>query len=105
MDIGSFLLGLVPSIVISMVTFYIQRGQKQRDAISEQHRQAQREEALLSMELNMASAQLSYACAMAIKRGSPNGEVEEGIEVYNKAKSDYNHFLHKQGVEHIKENM
>ena len=50
----------------------------------------EREEARLEAEnvqvsLLVASAKLSYALAMAVKRGAPNGEVEDGVEQYKEA--------------------
>jgi hypothetical protein len=53
--------------------------------------------------MNMANAKLAYAVAMAIKRGSPNGEVEEGIEAYTKAKEKYLKFIDEQAMERLSE--
>ena len=38
---------------------------------------------------------------MAIKRGKPNGEVEEAIEAYEEAKTAYYRFLNEQAKEHL----
>ena len=38
---------------------------------------------------------------MAVKRGYANGEVEEGVEAYEEAKSNYFKFLNEQATEHL----
>ena len=51
-----------------------------------------RKESMVSLQMAEANAKLAYACAMALKRGTTNGEVEEGIEAYKdalKARDDY----------------
>ena len=55
-----------------------------------------REEAKLNLDLTFASAKLAYASAMALKRGKPNGEVEDGIDAYNKAMERYRNFEREQ---------
>ena len=103
-EILAFILGLVPTIATGIALFYWQRAQKKRDRDNEIHAEARKTEALLSLELQMATAKLSYAVAMAIKRGTPNGEVEEGVEAYTKAKDKYTNFLNGQAKEHLSEN-
>lgn len=97
----AFILGLLPTIITSLVVFYLQRKQRHRDAMNEAHAAASRRESLLMLELQMATAKLSYAVACAIKRGEPNGEVEEGIEAYEAAKARYIAFLNEQAINHL----
>ena len=73
----------------------------QRDAHIEDQATARKKESLLSLEVTMAAAKLSYACAAAIKRGEPNGEMEEAMESYEKAKSAYYHFINEQAADHL----
>ena len=96
MDITAFVLGLVPSVLTGLALFYWQRAQKKRDVLVDDRAKARQEEAHLLLELQMANAKLSYANAMAIKRGSPNGEIEVGIEAYETAKAKYDDFLNEQ---------
>ena len=91
-----FLLGLIPSIITSSVVFYMQRAQKKRDEKAEGKAKAKRTAERLSLDLQMATAKLAYAVAMAIKRGTPNGEVEEGIEAYEAALEQYRQFEREQ---------
>ena len=102
-EVWMWLITAAETIALAMVTFYFQRAQKKRDEKEELHAAARKKEALLSMELQMASAKLSFAVAMAIKRGSPNGEVEEGITAYEKAEKKYTSFLKEQATEHMME--
>ena len=44
------------------------------------------------ISLLVAAAKLSYAVAAAIKRGSPNGEIEEGVKAYNAAMREFQDF-------------
>ena len=101
MEMVSFLLGLCPSVITGVIAYYLQRGQKRRDEQAEEHAEARKKESLLALDLNMANAKLSYACAMAIKRGKPNGEVEEAVEAYEEAKTAYYRFLNEQAKEHL----
>ena len=103
MDILSFILGLLPAIIAGAIGFYIQRKQKMRDAAVDKRAEARKCESLLLLDLQMATAKLSYACAMALKRGSTNGEVEEGVAAYEEAKDRYTKFLNQQAVEHLRE--
>lgn len=96
-----FLSAVVPSIFCGIVLALFNRKQSRKDAAVEQRAAARKKESLLSLELNMANAKLSYAVAMAIKRGSPNGEVEEAIDAYDCAKKKYFEFLDKLAFESL----
>lgn len=51
---------------------------------------------MLRLDLEVATAQLSYAVAMAYKRGKPNGEMESAIDSYEKAMNKFRKFERKQ---------
>lgn len=91
-----FLLGLVPSILTGAALFYMQRAQKKRDKKEDDKISARRKETKLQLDLQMATAKLAYAVAMAYKRGKPNGEIEEGIAAYNQALDHYRDFERDQ---------
>lgn len=101
MDLIKYILMLLPEIIIGIALFYAKRGQNRRDIEAQKYREAKAKQDLLSMEMQMANNKLSYAVATAIKRGTPNGEVEEGIEAYEAAKHKYLHFLNEQAAEHL----
>lgn len=102
-ELTAFLLGLLPSVIASCGAYYLQRAQKKRDARLEERANNRKRESLLNLEVTMASAKLSYACAMALKRGAPNGEVEEAVTDYEKAKAAYYRFLNKQAKARLME--
>ena len=81
---------VVPSLVCGIVLAMFNKKQNRKDAEVERRAAARKED-----------AKLSYAVAMAIKRGTPNGEVEEGIEAYEAAKKKYIKFLDKLAIEHL----
>lgn len=100
MDISDFI-SIAASFFVAAAVFYMQRRQKRSDLAEKRHADARKEESLLSLELNMANSKLSYAVAMAIKRGRANGEVEEAILAYEAAKKKYYSFLNRQAVDHL----
>lgn len=91
----------MPSLVVGLLLAWFDRRQRIRDDEHEKSAAAHRRELLLSIELSMATAKMSYAVAMALKRGETNGEVEEGIAAYMKAKHAYTAFLNEQAGNHL----
>lgn len=53
----------------------------------------------VQLDLLLATAKLSYAVAMAMKNGHPNGEVEEGVEQYKNAMRSFKKFERELIVE------
>ena len=95
-EIGVYILGLLPSIVCGVILFYVQRSQKKRDEKAERRAKEREREAFVTLEVTLAGTQLSYATAMAVKRGTPNGEMEEAIEQYDKALTEFRKFEREQ---------
>lgn len=79
---------LLTGVMLAVFSVKLNRTAKRRDA-AEKNRV---EEAKLNLDITFATAQLAYAIAMAMKRGHPNGEVEEAVDVYVKALSSYREF-------------
>ena len=71
---------------------FFNRRIAKRDKYSESFDEARRQSDQLKLSLLMATAQLSYAVAVAIKRGHPNGEIEEAAEQYNEALAAFREF-------------
>lgn len=87
---------VVPGVIVGIVMAVWNKRQKDRENRREEHeRQADRGQ-VLQISLLVASASLSYAVAMAIKRGKPNGEVEEGIRQYNRAMERFREYEREQ---------
>lgn len=108
------ILAVVQTVAAGVITFFIKRQFSKHDkrvaARKEAHDKAQRErdaakfdQECLQLEIMMADAKLSYAIVAAIKRGSPNGEIEDALNDYKMAHERYNLFLKKQGIHKLEE--
>lgn len=83
-----YFIELLPAIITGLFLFYWQREQKKRDDKKAATDKLKEDGRKVEYEMTEAAMELSYATAMAWKNGKPNGEVEAGIEFYNKAKAD-----------------
>ena len=97
----TFLWAILPSLCVSIVMVVINARQKKREKEIDARAEARKQESLLSLKLTMATAKMSFAVAMAVKRGHPNGEVEEAIADYEAAKKEYIQFINEQAAERI----
>ena len=95
------IIAAIPSFILSVFVFYLQRKQNKKDKEAAHKAEIKKKSELLQLEMVMANNKLSYACAMALKRGHANGEVEEAVEAYEKAKTKYYHFLNEEAVEYL----
>lgn len=87
---------LAPSVIVGLVLFYWERKQKNRDNEEDLKEHVLAESELVRIELEVATAQLSYAVAMAYKRGHANGEMEGAIARYENAMDKFREFERKQ---------
>lgn len=94
-----FVIQLVATLVI---THFVNKKLKERDDKQDRKEKARVNYESISLEVNLASAKLSYALAMAWKRGEPNGEVEAGVAAYNEAMQKLQIFLRDQTLYSIK---
>lgn len=95
-QISQMFWAVAPGVIVGIVMAVWNKRQKDRENRREEHeRQADRGQ-VLQISLLVASASLSYAVAMAIKRGKPNGEVEEGIRQYNRAMERFREYEREQ---------
>jgi NADH:ubiquinone oxidoreductase subunit 3 (subunit A) len=92
---------LLQLIVTTVLTYFLNKKLKERDKKQEEKDEARLEYEQVMLGVTDASAKLSYALAMAIKRGSPNGEVEAGIDAYNEAMKEKDQFLQRQALYRI----
>ena len=65
---------------------------------AEKREQARTEEMILLLTGVKSAGALSYATAVAMKRGHANGEVEKGVEDYEAWKKDLDSFLIRQSA-------
>ena len=96
-----YVIAIAQTVFISMLIFYLQRRQNKYDKKTQERVDAQKTESLRQLEMSMAGCKLSYAVAMAVKRGKPNGEIEEAINAYNDAKTKYYEFIDEQAMTHL----
>lgn len=90
-------LSVLGSILSGWVLLLMQREQKRR----EKHRQEEQREMLLQLKMIQAGNELSHACAMALKRGKANGEVEAAEENYGRCRQEYESFLQSLAAERL----
>lgn len=87
---------VLPGIVVGIVMAVWNKRQKVRDEKAEEKDRERVKSELLRISLLLASAQLSYAVAMAVKRGRPNGEIEVGVAQYEKSMDEFRRFEREQ---------
>ena len=85
-----------PSIVSGVVVGLVLRGWDKKQKDHAEQEAAQEKQRLRSekvrISLLVAAAKLSYAVAMAKKRGYPNGEIEAGVAQYQEAMKEFREF-------------
>ena len=86
---------IAPGIIVGIVLALWEKRQKKRDARNSDIAANRQEMRLRLMDLQIATAQLAHATAMAIKRGAPNGEMESALEAYDSAMSKFRSFERK----------
>ena len=72
-------------IITGLIVWFIERSRAKKDEIKEEAEE-------INAEVNVATMELAYATAMAVKRGQPNGEVEDAVKAYNAAKKRMDQF-------------
>lgn len=76
----------------------INRRLAKQEAEAQEKEKARQEETVLLLKGIKATGALSYATAVALKRGHANGEVEAGVEEYKTWEKDIDDFLIKQST-------
>lgn len=96
MTASEIFFALLPSLIVSIGMAVFNRKVSKRDKYADSLAGARQESDKILLDLVLAIAQLSFAVAMAIKRGAPNGEIEEGIKQYNKSLGNFREFERRQ---------
>ena len=95
MTLQGFLSAILPSLTVALFMAFYNRKQS-RKSEKERADEAIREEGeKVRLDLLLANSMLSYAIAMAYKRGAPNGEIETGIKQYESAIAAFHAFERK----------
>lgn len=87
---------IVPALLVAVVMACWNRKQNKRDKAEAKAKEIHTKSESVKLSLLLATAKLSYAVTMAIKRGSPNGEVEDAIEEYDNALDEFREFERKR---------
>ena len=91
-----WVLAMVPSLLVGVVLAIFNARQKKREDRERDDECRRQKVAALNLSLLLASAKLSFAVAMAVQRGKPNGEIEEGVAQYNDALERFREFEREQ---------
>ena len=89
------LIGIIPSTAAAVIAYHINRKSDKRYEEQRQDAKDRAEIESLQMKMITASASLGYACAMALKRGETNGEVESAVADYAIAKKEYLEYINR----------
>ena len=85
--------GVIVGIILSRFNKKMQGRDDKRETERQRRAEIKEKESRYRMSLLWAIAKLSYATAVAQKRGHTNGEMEDALESYDEAKADYNNFI------------
>lgn len=93
-----FISTVLPSLFVGVVMYFWERRQRkfEREMAEKEENRARGE--LVKLDLTCATAALTYATAMAVKRGSTNGELETAIANYETAMESFRKFEREQIV-------
>lgn len=83
----------------AIVSGTINRRLAKAEKAAEEKQQAQARETMLLLQGVKAAGALSYATAIAMKRGYTNGEVEKGVEQYEQYTAELDRFLIEQSAQ------
>jgi len=92
---------VLPSLFCAIVMVFFNKSYAKREKKRDAQEEARKKEMLLLLKMTFANGKLGYAAAMALKRGTPNGEVEDAIQSYEAAKKEYNEFVNQQHIEEV----
>ena len=93
-----FISTVLPSLFVGVVMSYWERRQRTFEKEMAEKEKTRARGELVKLDLTCATAALTYATAMALKRGSTNGELEMAIAKYETAMESFRKFEREQIV-------
>ena len=99
----TIILALVQTVLAAIITHSIKKRIDVKAELEHTRETMRQKRDELLLHITMADADLSYAVVAAIKRGSPNGEIEKAVEKYNKAMEAYTDFMQSQAIAKLSE--
>lgn len=103
MTLQSLLQAVLPALCVSIIMLFFSNKQDKRNKEADAKEEQKKKSDKAQLSLLLAAAKLSYACAMAMKNGHPNGEIEDGIEQYKEAMKDFKQLERELFVEKVSE--
>lgn len=97
--ISTGIIGGLVSLLFRSLEQKLERDRKER----ERHEQMRREFETFQISMQTATAALCEANAIALQRGTCNGETHAALEYLKEVKHKQKDFLFKQGICHIME--
>ena len=94
--VSQLLWAVAPGLIVGVIMAVWNSRQKGRDSAREESEKARVKSETLRISLLLATAHLSYASAMAIKRGNSNGEMEAAFKQYDEAMTKFRKFEREQ---------
>lgn len=88
-DALSILVPTVGTIVVAYIQYQASKDRK----VSEERAKIRARESRLSMDMMYATSKLCVGTALALKRGHANGELDDGLEMVDRAADKYQEFL------------
>lgn len=90
--LAQILWAVLPGILTGIVLAVWNRKQKRRDDSADQREAERHRGEIVQLDLLVATAELTRATAVAVKYGTTNGEMAEGLRQYNEAISKFREF-------------
>lgn len=95
------IVGIVQTVVISMLVFWLQAKAKKRSDEVDKRSAAREKAGALAMKLEMVTGKLAFGCAVALEKGRANGEIKEAKSEFEKVKKEYLDFLNEEAFANI----
>ena len=90
--IWDFVADILPALLVAYITHRYTKKQEKRDKETAEAETKRRLNERIQVSLLVATAKLTYAAAMSIKRGKAVDELDEKIDDYTKAIKDFRNF-------------
>lgn len=90
--IWDFVADILPALLVAYITHRYTKKQEKRDKATEEAEAKRKINEKIQVTLLVATAKLTYAAAMSIKRGKAVDELDEKIEDYTNAIRDFRNF-------------
>lgn len=95
------ILAIVQSVLAGLMTHILKTHIVKKDEREQSREAARLKRDKLLLQATIANSELAYAVVAAIKRGTPNGEIEIAEKAYHEAMGEYKEFIEIQGIENL----